>query len=79
MTRTADDRSLTADEVLRVAYASLILNVEQHNLAAIMGVNSGRINEACRAIEWAMANYRDAYKLARGKARVEPAEDDLPF
>ena len=77
MTRNAD-ASLTPEEILRVAHAHLVLGIEQHHLASIMGVNSGRINEACRAIEWAMENHRAVYQLARGNAKVEPV-DPIPF
>lgn len=59
MTRKA---ALEPDEVLRVAYAHLVNNVDQHVLASLMGVNPGRVNEACKAIEWAMSNHMQLYR-----------------
>jgi hypothetical protein len=38
--------SLTPDEKLRAAYAHLINGVDQHHIASLFGVNSGRVNEA---------------------------------
>ena len=37
---------LTHDEKLRAAYAYLINGVAQHHIAALYGVNQGRISEA---------------------------------
>ena len=67
---------LTPEQMLRVATAHIISHVDQHTLAALMGVNQGRINEACKAIEWAINNHVLAYKLARGKAHVEVHNGD---
>lgn len=61
---------LTEDQILRVANAHIIDGIDQHKLAAIMGVNQGRINEAVRAIRYTMENLYDVYAVARGKARI---------
>lgn len=37
---------LTHDEKLRAAYAYLINGVAQHHIAALYGVNQGRVSEA---------------------------------
>lgn len=39
-------RGLKPDERLRVAFAHLCLGVDQHALAAVFGVNPGRVAEA---------------------------------
>jgi hypothetical protein len=54
--------ALDPDEVLRVAYGHIILSIDQHALAAIMGINAGRIGEACKAMEWAMNNHMAIYR-----------------
>ena len=48
--------SLTSQEKLRVAVAVLIEGVPQHIIAALMGVNQGRINEAVVAVRKAIEN-----------------------
>jgi len=47
----AGKRELTFDEKLRAAYACLINGVHQHHIAALYGVNQGRISEAVMAVE----------------------------
>jgi predicted transcriptional regulator len=44
-------RELTYDEKLRAAYACLINGVHQHHIAALYGVNQGRISEAVKMVE----------------------------
>lgn len=46
--------SLTPAEKLRVAVAVLIDGVDQHKVAALMGVNQGRVNEAVVAVRKAI-------------------------
>ena len=41
---------LTPDEKLRAAYAHLINGVDQHHIAALFGVNAGRVNEAIQDV-----------------------------
>ena len=47
----AGKRELTHDEKLRAAYACLINGVHQHHIAALYGVNQGRISEAVKLVE----------------------------
>jgi hypothetical protein len=49
---------LTHDEKLRAAYAYLINGVAQHYIAALYGVNQGRISEAVALVAKA-CNYPD--------------------
>lgn len=42
--------SLTPAEKLRVAVAVLVDGFDQHRVAALMGVNPGRVNEAVVAV-----------------------------
>ncbi len=42
-------KSLTPDEKLTAAYGVLILGLAQHDVAAMMGCNAGRVAEACNA------------------------------
>lgn len=43
-------KTLTFDQKIVAAHAHFILGITQHDIAAIMSVNQGRINEACKAI-----------------------------
>lgn len=58
-------KTLAPEQVLRAAVATLLDGVDQHVIASIMGVNQGRINEAAKAVEWAIHNVSEAYKLSR--------------
>jgi hypothetical protein len=51
-------QQLTFDEAIRVAFAHYCLGVEQQTLAAMYGVNQGRVNEACKAIKRAVSEQR---------------------
>jgi hypothetical protein len=46
--------ALTPAEKLRVAVAVLIDGFDQHKVAALMGVNMGRVNEAVTAVRQAI-------------------------
>ena len=46
--------TLTHDEKLRAAYAHLINDVPQHHIAALYGVNQGRISEAVTLVSKAL-------------------------
>ena len=46
--------ALTPAEKLRVAVAVLIDGFDQHKVAALMGVNMGRVNEAVVAVRQAI-------------------------
>lgn len=69
---------LSNEQILRAAVGHILDGIDQHKLAAVMGVNQGRINEAVKAVEWAIANHKTAYLIARGKAHVTlvNGEDD---
>jgi len=46
--------NLTHDEKLRAAYAHLINDVPQHHIAALYGVNQGRVSEAVAMVSKAV-------------------------
>ena len=46
--------SLTPEEKIKVAHFHLIVGWKQHDLAAFLGVNSGRIAEAVTAVRKAV-------------------------
>jgi len=46
--------ALTFDEKITAAYLHYVQGVEQHVIAMAMGVNMGRVNEACLAIKRAI-------------------------
>ena len=46
--------ALTPGEKLRVAVAVLLDGMDQHKVAAMMGVNPGRVNEAVSAVRKAI-------------------------
>jgi DNA-binding transcriptional regulator YdaS (Cro superfamily) len=46
--------TLTPGERLRVAVAVLLDGFDQHKVAALMGVNPGRVNEAVQAVRRAI-------------------------
>ena len=46
--------TLTPGERLRVAVAVLLDGMDQHKVAAMMGVNPGRVNEAVMAVRRAI-------------------------
>jgi hypothetical protein len=52
---------------IRVAYGHYCLGLDQHDLAALMGVNAGRVAEACVAVRLAVENPQKAYELLGGK------------
>lgn len=46
--------ALTPGQKLRVAVAVLLDGFDQHKVAALMGVNPGRVNEAVQAVRKAI-------------------------
>lgn len=50
--------SLAPDEKLRVAFAHIVLGVDQHVLAAMYGVNPGRVAEAVTQVRAAVKDER---------------------
>lgn len=57
--------ALTPAERLKAAYAVLINGWDQHEVASLMGVNPGRVNEAVTAIRKAIDP--EAFKAEAGK------------
>jgi hypothetical protein len=43
-------KGLTPDQKMTAAWAYHVKGVDQHTLAAIYGVNQGRVAEACKAV-----------------------------
>jgi hypothetical protein len=69
-------------EVLRVVFASEVLGIDQHKLAAMYGTNSGRVAEAVVTQRWAAENQKLLYRYiqrlkAKNKAAKEPKGDEL--
>jgi hypothetical protein len=57
MTKTSYEEhktTLTPAEKLRVAVAVLVDGIDQHKVAALMGVNQGRVGEAVAAVRKAI-------------------------
>jgi hypothetical protein len=50
----AAPKDLTPDQKMTAAWAYHVKGVDQHTLAAIYGVNQGRISAACKAVECAL-------------------------
>ncbi|CAB4131087.1 hypothetical protein UFOVP120_58 [uncultured Caudovirales phage] len=61
---------LTHDEKLRAAYAYLINGVAQHHIAALYGVNQGRVSEAVALVAKAVN-----YPGARWAAQKDVADE----
>ena len=57
---TEHKTALTPGEKLRVAHTHLIDGVPQEVIARLMGINSGRVNEAIMAIRGALEMKSDA-------------------
>lgn len=51
-------RKLSFEEALTVAWSYYVRHVDQQTLAAMYGVNSGRISEACIAVRQALSRSR---------------------
>ena len=56
---------LTPQEVVIVAHAHLICGIDQHVLAAMYGVNPGRVNEACVVMREAAGKHKKLYRERR--------------
>ena len=50
--------SLTFEQKITAAWAYHVKGVDQHTLAALYGVNQGRISEACKAVETALTDQK---------------------
>jgi hypothetical protein len=53
---------ITPTDVMRIAYAHIMLEVDQHTLAAMWAENQGRVNEICKVFEYAMHNHMLIYR-----------------
>lgn len=54
--RDAPPARLTPHEKLRVAFGHLCLDIDQHRLAALYGVNPGRVADAITAVRHAIGD-----------------------
>jgi len=64
------EKALEPEEVLRVAHAHLVNGVSQQAIAQLMNINGGRVSEACTAMEFAAANVKEIYEVARGAKKI---------
>lgn len=69
------ERDLTVEERMRAAVAHYCDGVDQHVIASVLGVNQGRVNEACRAIKAAATKPTAALKLLRNRTPQPPQDD----
>ncbi len=60
-----DSPSLNFEQRLRAAHAHFILGVKQHDVAAILSVNAGRVAEACKAVELALQDPKGTSELLK--------------
>ena len=54
--------SLTPEEKITAAYAHFVHQIEQQTISLILGVNLGRVNEACKTIGAAVGLTLPSYK-----------------
>ena len=66
---------LTPQEVLQVAHGHLICGIDQHHLAAMYGVNAGRIAEAVTAMRTAAENHMQHYHAKTRRLVAAKASD----
>lgn len=50
MEKKLDAKHLKPHDKIRVAFGHYCLGIDQHDLAALFGVNPGRVSEACASI-----------------------------
>lgn len=62
--------ALTEREKVMAYVASRLHGVDQHVIASMYGVNSGRVNEAIQAIEYAVQNTMEIYHLIKQKPEL---------
>jgi hypothetical protein len=55
----AQPTGLTFEQKITAAWAYHVKGVDQHTLAALYGVNQGRIAEACKAVELSITDPKD--------------------
>jgi hypothetical protein len=65
---------LTPEERLRVAAAHHCSGIAQHELAFVLGINSGRIAEATMALWMAAQNPKAAIEAMRASGKFEDGQ-----
>ena len=53
---------MNREDVLRIAFAHLVLGIDQHKIAAMYGINSGRVAEIVKAIRHVADNHMETYR-----------------
>jgi hypothetical protein len=61
---SAQPTALTFEQKVTAAWAYHVKGVDQHTLAAVYGVNQGRIAEACKSVENALTDPKASYVVA---------------
>lgn len=65
-------------ENLQVAWMHYFLGIDQHLIASSFAINSGRVNEACRAIEYAMKDPKRVLAILDRVFKPAPEQTDQP-
>ena len=72
----AAPKGLTFEQQISAAWAYHVKGVDQHTLAALYGVNQGRIAVACKSVEVALTDPKAAYNAPQQAAQnANPQED----
>jgi hypothetical protein len=78
-TATRDRKmKITPTDVMRIAYAHILLEVDQHTLAAMWAENQGRVNEICKVFEYAMHNHMLIYRQLTEHVLNQQQQHDAP-
>lgn len=64
-------RPLSPEERVSVAYQHIVKRVPQDQLARLFGVNQGRVNEACKAIELAAKHPLKVRRLCKSLEKAD--------
>ena len=67
-------QTLEPREVICMAYGHYILGLEKQALSMLLGVNPGRVSEACQVAWDSAERFRELYSELRQR-RGEPPED----
>ena len=62
-----EGKKIKAEDVMRIAFGHLILGVKQSDIAAMYGVNSGRVAEIVVAMRYASSIHMELYKSAKAE------------
>lgn len=72
-------KSLSPEDVVRIAFAHLLCDVHQHTLASMWGMDSGRVAEAIVAMRWAAEHHKELYRhIQRQKKRTKNGKEPEP-